>query len=197
VRKPRPFRGVRCGSARSPAARRTEIRLTSDRSAYHTHSSPYAAHHRSRPRCLTPGRDLLVRPPILLQGLRPHPSSPATAGRSHRSTSGRAPPAAPVALLWRRRSASSRSRRTGRARYSRLLLELRMARSISATGFCVGCSSFRAGLSYCHRSPWSPSELLWPFLPVIRRQRHVSIDRGSAKKQSSGPSKPIWWMLVE
>ena len=38
---------------------------------------------------------------------------------------------------------------------SRLLLELRIARSTSATGFMVGCRSFLAGLSKNQTSPWS------------------------------------------
>jgi hypothetical protein len=36
---------------------------------------------------------------------------------------------------------------------SRLLLELRIARSTSATGFMVGCRSFLTGLSKNHTSP--------------------------------------------
>jgi hypothetical protein len=38
---------------------------------------------------------------------------------------------------------------------SRVLLELRIARSTSATGFIVGCRSFFTGLSKNQTSPWS------------------------------------------
>ena len=38
---------------------------------------------------------------------------------------------------------------------SRLLDELRIARSTNATGFMVGCRSFFAGLSMNQTSPWS------------------------------------------
>jgi hypothetical protein len=41
----------------------------------------------------------------------------------------------------------------GSSTMSRVLLELRIARSTSATGFIVGCRSFLAGLSMNHTSP--------------------------------------------
>jgi CRP-like cAMP-binding protein len=43
----------------------------------------------------------------------------------------------------------------GSSTMSRVLLELRIARWTSATGFMVGWRSFRAGLSKNHTSPWS------------------------------------------
>ena len=100
-----------------------------------------------------PGGDLFVGPAVALQRRHPAGPRPASAARSRRSTSDRAPPAAPGARSSRTRSAWSPSRRTDPARCRWSCCEFRIARSTSATGFMVGWRSFLAGLSKNQTSP--------------------------------------------
>ena len=73
---------------------------------------PHALRRRGR----APGGDLFEAPAIAFQHRAARRSTPASAGRSRHSTSGRAPAAAPAARSSRRQSGSSPTRRTGRGR---------------------------------------------------------------------------------
>ena len=75
----------------------------------------------------------------------------------------------------------------GSSTMSRLLLELRIARSTSATGFMVGWRSFFAGLSKNQTSPWSraPHHYLGDTGRPLRDGRHGQRRKSELPEQGS------------